>query len=280
MQVSAVNVELSRSGLEGGELRQLVRELEPWLRKLAGTSILVTGATGWFGVWLLDLLCAADDVLRLGLRISAVSREPLRFLARHPGFAADPRIAWIEADVRRLDPGCSDCTHIVHAATDSSSEPGSTVVRATNSTRSSRGPGAPRHRRHAVHGVAVGQFRRRLWPGPPRRARIHAKLTSAGPTHRRSPSAYAEGKRAAEQLGAIAAGTGVPVRTARCFAFVGPHMPFDRHFAIGNFIADAVRGRPIPVKSDGRPRGSYLYMTDLVRALMLDSGRRRRRQGL
>jgi dTDP-glucose 4,6-dehydratase len=46
-------------------------------------------------------------------------------------------------------------------------------------------------------------------------------------------------------------------------------MPFDRHFAIGNFIADAVRGRPIRVKSDGLPQRSYLYMTDLMVALLL-----------
>jgi dTDP-glucose 4,6-dehydratase len=46
-------------------------------------------------------------------------------------------------------------------------------------------------------------------------------------------------------------------------------MPFDGHFAIGNFIADAVRRRPIRVKSDGRPQRSYLYMTDLTVALLL-----------
>jgi dTDP-glucose 4,6-dehydratase len=74
-----------------------------------------------------------------------------------------------------------------------------------------------------------------------------------GPDPSRARSAYAEAKRAAETVCAIAAERGLPTRLARCFAFVGPHMPFDRHFAIGNFVADALEGRPITIKSDGSP---------------------------
>jgi hypothetical protein len=68
--------ETSRSGLLLSELLRLVQTTERQLRKLSGASILITGATGWFGIWLLEALCAADDSLQLGIRITAVSRRP------------------------------------------------------------------------------------------------------------------------------------------------------------------------------------------------------------
>jgi dTDP-glucose 4,6-dehydratase len=275
---------VSRSGLHSGELQELVLAAQTPLRCLHGASLLVTGATGWFGVWLLDTLCAADDLLGLGLRIHALSRTPERFLARFPQFADDPRILWITADVRRPLPALRGFSHVIHAAADTSAAPGGgptaehlydTIVEGTRRTLEAAGSECQSFlylSSGAVYGppqqneVGFRETDAATETGAATEADAIADFEAGAITDR---TAYGRGKRVAERLCADAAARGLPVRIARCFAFVGPHMPFDKHFAIGNFIADAVAGRTIRVKSDGRPLRSYMYMTDLMRALLL-----------
>lgn len=238
---------------------------------LKGASVFLTGSTGFFGIWLLETLLAADRAHSLGLRVLALSRDPSAFAKKAPHLARDPAVTWITGDVRDFRFPAEPVTHVVHAATESTSN-----LNASDP--------------QAMFDVCVEGTRRVLLLAREKRA-ARMLFTSSGAVYGRQPpdlshvpedftggpdpldrrSAYAEGKRAAEFLCGLAASdplAPVPVMIARCFAFVGPLLPLDVHFAIGNFIRDALAGGPIRIGGDGTPYRSYLYAADLAEWLI------------
>src|ERR1700679_1001335 len=67
---------------------------------LRGARLFLTGATGFFGTWLLESLAWANQALDLGIRAMILTRNPTAFAQRAPHLGKLAFFEWLEGDVR------------------------------------------------------------------------------------------------------------------------------------------------------------------------------------
>ena len=223
--------------------------------------VLITGGTGFVGRHLLDVIDSKTTSLTLDDIIIA-SRSP-----QEAGYDVET-ISW---DVTSDSVPNLQVDAVIHAATPASAELNA-------------------HAPRVMFDQIVDGTRRIIefcakQPDPPRLV-----FTSSGAVYGEMPSdlaawtedsklaadsqdennAYASGKRAAEAMFALAGREGVCRPTiARLFAFSGRHLPLDKHFALGNFVRDALEGGPIRVRGTGTAVRSYLDGDDMATWLLL-----------
>ena len=247
------------------DLADVLSLARPSFEELRGSRLLITGGTGFFGHWLLETLLHADRELSLGIRATVLTRSAASFQERAPHIASHPAIAFLEGDIRSFEFPTEAHTHILHAATDAG---GSQQHAPAYQLAESILEGT----RRVLHfALRTGASRLLYVSSGAVYGRGVTDVSHIAESYRGAPdplllqSSYDEAKRMAEHLCvAYSHGTPLEVSIARCFAFVGPHLPLDSHFAIGNFIRDAIGGTPIHIKGDGTPLRSFLYMSDLA----------------
>ena len=233
--------------------------------EVQGQNVFITGGTGFFGCWLLESFLWANDQLSLGARVFVLSRSPGDFVTKAPHLANHPAVRLVQGDVRTFEYPAGGFPIVIHAATEASAKLNQenpllmfeTIVEGTHRTLEFARTHGTRRFLLTSSGAVYGKQ-------PPEMTRIPEDYPGA-PDPMDPDSAYAEGKRAAEMLCRLYAHQfGLEAKIARFFAFVGPHLPLDAHYAIGNFIRDALQGGPIRVNGDGSPLRSYLYAADLA----------------
>lgn len=231
--------------------------------------ILLTGGTGFFGKALLRHWINMAREGQIEAKVTVLSRDPDRFAEQHPSLVAQRWLRLVKGDICDRDslPHGQAFTHVLHAATDSTTGP-----QLTPQQRFDQIVDGTRNLLDLAVACGAGRFLLTSSGGvygtqPPDMMRIpehcHTMPDPLDPTQ-----AYSVGKRVAEHLCALyMQAHRLPVVVARCFAFVGPDLPLDVHFAIGNFIRDALWGNSIQVNGDGSPVRSYLDQSDLAQWL-------------
>ena len=247
---------LSREDLE----HVLLHTRDLW-EEIRGRAVFITGGTGFFGCWLLETFAFANEQLDLKARLVCLTRDPEAFRRKAPHLAAYPPITLWKGELRDFEFPPWKFTHVIHAGTPSSSpipplEMFETIVAGTRRALDFAVACGAEKFLFTSSGAVYGKQ-------PPELVHISETYTGA-PDPADPDSAYGESKRASELLCAIYHKQhGIKTKTARCFAFVGPHLPMDANYAIGNFIRDVLHGGPVRILGDGTPRRSYLYAADL-----------------
>lgn len=233
------------------------------LEPLKGSTILLTGASGFFGHWVLGAISKLND-RAFGVKVQCLSRDPEKAADQTRRMVGSNKVEWIQADAlafadAQIDP---DTSYILHMAASSDARQYRmdadaacrTIVEGTRGCMElARRTGAH------LHFVSSGAVY-----GPRLSSEGAAREDQAVPGRHLSDGilqTYADAKRMAESLLALKTRN---YSISRPFAFLGPMLPLDQHFAAGNFILDAVSGRAIKINGNGRPLRSYMHPADLA----------------
>jgi nucleoside-diphosphate-sugar epimerase len=247
------------------DLDAIVERNEDDFTAFKGARFFITGGTGFVGSWLLETLSWANRRLELGTSAVVLTRNPDAFASAAPHLLCDPAISFRRGDVRGSTSIWGTFDAVIHAATTASAsysenEPLTMIETIVDGTRHvlelARRNGAVPFL-FTSSGAVYGEQ-------PADVERIDETYLG-GPDPLETKFAYHEAKRLAEMLCVIdATSAGIQAKIARLFTLVGPYLPLERHFEIGNFIADVLNGRAIDVANGGRAECTYLYAADLA----------------
>ena len=226
-------------------------------------DILFIGGTGFFGKAFLNYIKSNTSNIN---SVTIVGRSAENFLENNKEFIELDNVRYVYGDILNDLSQLKDISfsHVIHAAADS-----------TNVTNLSH---LQRYKQIVEGTKNVLEFVRHHLPESKLLFISSGGVYGDMPSNKKSfiesdmwksdildsSNVYTVSKRTAEHLCSLYYDEyNLNISIARCFCFSGIHLPLNVHFAIGNFIKDALANDDIIIKGDGKSIRSYLDQDDL-----------------
>ncbi len=226
------------------------------------TTIFVTGANGFLGIWLIESLLYANLNSNLSLNIYALSRSEEAFYKKYAHLKQCSELKIIEGTVTEFALSAPKLDYIIHAANLPFDNTPYWATRHLNYALNGTNKILRIAKEYAVKSVlfassgAVYNNFLEQNTGLIKEEDYIADISSA--------QVYGTGKIISEQLMKDFWDTEkIPMAVARCFALAGAYLSLEK-FALGNFIKNALHKQSINIAGDGQATRSYLYGSDLV----------------
>ena len=246
------------------EFEKILSSLELPIEKMKNKSILITGASGLIGSYVIYFLKYINNVYNLNIKIFAMSRskEKLKQI-----FENSSDIVYVEQNLNKSLKENIDCNYIIHAASNAhplafSSDPVGTMK--TNFIGTMNLLDLAIKTKAKLLYISTGE----IYGNNVDHAFTENDL---GIVDTKIPrSCYPESKRAAETLCmSYNDQYGVDVNVARLCYIYGGTITETNSRADAQFLRNAIEGKDIVLKSEGAQRRTYCYVADAVSAILM-----------
>lgn len=246
---------------------------------LSGEKILVTGASGFIGTYLVQTLLALNNSGKLSrpVEVVAMVRNANTTHFNAPGFADNPYFSLMHWDLNQISvPNIKNCSYILHAASQASPrlygpDPVGTLLPNTVGTaallEALKSTSAAKAflfiSSSEVYGTPINEL-------PLEETNLGYLDTLA------SRSCYAESKRMGEAMCmAWFRQHNIPSYITRLFHTYGPGLQEDDGRVFADFSFNVLRNEPITITGTGHARRAFCYISDAISGIftVLLSGR-------
>lgn len=240
----------------------------PCMERLKNRSILVTGASGLIGSYIVDMLLAYNRLENANITIYALARSTERLNQRF-GDAKTKKLIFVEQDVCDEIALEADVDYIIHAASNAhpaafSSDPVGTIMSNVLGTENLLRFGSA-HKTRRLLFISTGE----VYGQCDENTDAFREDYSGYVDPLQARSCYPTGKRAAETLCVTYSEQyGLDTVIARPCHCYGPNVTSTDNRATVQFINKAMSGEDIVIQSTGKQLRSYCYIADCAAAIL------------
>ena len=253
------------------DIDEILKRNAEYFSTLKEAQIILTGASGFIGTWLVNTLIQANREFSLNCKFIFMggSSGMLEHLENY--HVQSGNIEWLIHDFSRSDlPVNKPFTHAIHALTPSKNPfPGNGLGNAKAAAINSMQylldnafhyGGTP----NMVHLSSGAVYPFSHSPDSQPLLETNTILDKNVPR-----TEYAKLKLQMENLISKSTADGhIQGSNPRIFSLFGPLLPLGSHFALGNFMQNLIQGNKISILGNPLSQRSYLYMTDLITLLV------------
>lgn len=233
------------------------------LSALSKAEILIVGAGGFVGSWISAVLIYAKDQYRFDYGVTLTYQNPAKF-SKVLNLTELKYVKIIEGNLEEVAGEIFkdqlNFSHVIHAATPTSINfqriDKEYILKGTSKLINEVSARIKPNFIHLSSGAIYGL--------PARQIENISEIQSHSPVNLENWE-YAKCKSAIEELVVKGSKNGkLNGSNPRLFSFIGPHLPINYTFAIGEFVSKAIEKKKIIINGNLTSTRSYMYPTDMV----------------